>query len=114
MKELRLWIPDTKRPGFTKEMKRQLALVEKTSEDQDTLAFIEHASIMDMKKAMLAVMQECLLPELAEIKSGKSNNAWQPRIHGFPGQVMPPDTRNQYQDVKARCPGSRLCPFMSS
>jgi len=78
MKELRLWIPDTKRPGFTKEMKRQLALVEKTSEDQDTLAFIEHASIMDMKKAMLAVMQECLLPELAEIKSWKSNNAWQP------------------------------------
>jgi len=44
MKELRLWVPDTKRPGFTQEMKRQLTLVEKTSEDQDTLAFIEHAA----------------------------------------------------------------------
>jgi len=44
MKELRLWVPDTKLPGFTKEMKRQLSLVEKTSEDRDTLAFIEHAA----------------------------------------------------------------------
>jgi len=44
MKELRLWVPDTKRPGFTKEMKRQLALVERIPEDRDTLVFIEHAA----------------------------------------------------------------------
>jgi len=44
MKELRLWVPDTKRPGFAKEMKRRLALVEGLPEDKETLAFIEHAA----------------------------------------------------------------------
>jgi len=44
MKELRLWVPDTKRPGFARMMKKQLALIEGTAEDRDTLAFIEHAA----------------------------------------------------------------------
>jgi len=44
MKELRLWVPDTKRPGFARMMKKQLALVEGGAEDRDTLAFIEHAA----------------------------------------------------------------------
>ncbi len=44
MKELRLWVPDTKRPGFAKKMKNQLALIEGTAVDRDTLAFIEHAA----------------------------------------------------------------------
>ncbi len=44
MKELRIWVPDTKRPGFAKDMGDQLALIEGTAEDRDTLAFIEHAA----------------------------------------------------------------------
>jgi len=44
MKELRLWVPDTRRPGFAKEMMRQLALIEESPEDGDTLTFIEHAA----------------------------------------------------------------------
>ncbi len=44
MKELRLWVPDTKRPGFAEEMKMQLAMVEGSMEDEETLAFIEHAA----------------------------------------------------------------------
>ncbi len=44
MKELRIWVPDTKRPGFAREMGRQLALVEGSAEDEETLAFIEHAA----------------------------------------------------------------------
>jgi len=44
MKELRLWVPDTKRPGFAREIRRQLALVEGSPEDKETLTFIEHAA----------------------------------------------------------------------
>ncbi len=44
MKELRLWVPDTKRPGFAMKMKNQLALIEATSEDRDTMSFIESAA----------------------------------------------------------------------
>lgn len=47
MKELRLWVPDTKRPGFAEEMKRQLAMVEGTTEDEEALSFIEHAADWD-------------------------------------------------------------------
>ncbi len=44
MKELRIWVPDTKRPGFSKEIEHQLALIEGSAEDRDTLAFIEHTA----------------------------------------------------------------------
>jgi len=44
MKELRLWVPDTNRPEFAREMKRQLTLVESHPEDKETLTFIENAA----------------------------------------------------------------------
>lgn len=40
MRQIVLWVPDTRRPGFADEMRRQLALVEGTPEDRETLAFI--------------------------------------------------------------------------
>ncbi len=41
MKELRLWVPDTSRPEFTVEMRRQVLLIRDSPEDLDALAFIE-------------------------------------------------------------------------
>jgi len=41
MKELRLWVPDTRRPDFIKEIRRQLTLTEETPDDQETLSLIE-------------------------------------------------------------------------
>jgi hypothetical protein len=43
MRPLVLWVPDTRRPGFDAEIRRQLALVEGDPADRDTLAFIEAA-----------------------------------------------------------------------
>jgi hypothetical protein len=39
-----LWVPDTRRPGFAEELKRQLALVEADADDRGTLALIEAAA----------------------------------------------------------------------
>lgn len=39
-----LWVPDTLRPGFADEFRRQLALVEQAPDDRDTLEFIEAAA----------------------------------------------------------------------
>lgn len=36
-----LWVPDTRRPGFVDELRRQLALVEAEADDRETLDFIE-------------------------------------------------------------------------
>ena len=44
MRELRLWVPDTRAPGFAEELRRQLALVEGSLEDRETLDFITHAA----------------------------------------------------------------------
>lgn len=44
MREIRLWVPDTRRQDFAEEIRRQLALIESSTEDQKTLAFIEHAA----------------------------------------------------------------------
>jgi hypothetical protein len=44
LRQIVLWVPDTRRPGFTKEMRRQLALVEMDANDRDTLDFIEAAA----------------------------------------------------------------------
>mgnify|MGYP001816228082 CR=1 FL=1 len=43
MRQIILWVPDTSRPGFAEEIRRQLALVEGSPEDRDALAFIEAA-----------------------------------------------------------------------
>lgn len=47
MRRIQLWVPDTGRPGFQKELRRQLALVEGGSDDQDTLEFIEKSADWD-------------------------------------------------------------------
>lgn len=38
-----LWVPDTQRPGFADEIRRQLALVEADAQDREALDFIEAA-----------------------------------------------------------------------
>lgn len=43
MRQIVLWVPDTRRPGFVDEIRRQLALVEKSPEDREALSFIEAA-----------------------------------------------------------------------
>lgn len=39
LRQVVLWVPDTRRPGFAEEMRRQLALVEGSEADRETLAF---------------------------------------------------------------------------
>ncbi len=39
LRQVVLWVPDTRRPGFAEEVRRQLALVEGSEDDQETLAF---------------------------------------------------------------------------
>lgn len=39
-----LWVPDTRRPGFADELRRQLALVEMGEEDRGNLAAIDAAA----------------------------------------------------------------------
>lgn len=41
LRQIVLWVPDTRRPEFANEMRRQLALVEGSPEDRENLAFIE-------------------------------------------------------------------------
>jgi hypothetical protein len=43
MRQVVLWVPDTRRPGFADEIRRQLARVEESPEDREALAFIEAA-----------------------------------------------------------------------
>jgi len=43
MRQIVLWVPDTRRPGFADEIRRQLALVEESPEDREALTFIETA-----------------------------------------------------------------------
>lgn len=42
--QIHLWVPDTASPGFQMELRRQLALVEASTEDRETLEFIEAAA----------------------------------------------------------------------
>jgi hypothetical protein len=44
MRQVVLWVPDTRRHGFGEEMRRQLRLVEGSTQDQESLAFIEAAA----------------------------------------------------------------------
>ena len=44
MRQIQLWVPDTTHPRFQEELRRQLALIEHTDEDRDTLDFIEKSA----------------------------------------------------------------------
>ena len=39
-----IWVPDTRRPGFADEIRRQLALVEADAQDREILDFIAAAA----------------------------------------------------------------------
>lgn len=41
LRQIHIWVPDTKRPDFQAELRRQLAIVENTREDREALEFIE-------------------------------------------------------------------------
>ena len=43
LRQIVLWVPDTRRPGFADEIRRQLTLVEERPEDREALSFIEAA-----------------------------------------------------------------------
>jgi len=43
MRQMHIWVPDTKRQGFAEEMRRQLALTEETRDEEEVLDFIESA-----------------------------------------------------------------------
>ena len=44
LRQIHLWVPDTASPRFQEELRRQLALVEASREDRETLDFIEAAA----------------------------------------------------------------------
>ncbi|AHE97291.1 antitoxin MazE family protein [Thioalkalivibrio paradoxus] len=44
LRQIHLWVPDTASPRFQQELRRQLALVEASTEDRETLEFIEAAA----------------------------------------------------------------------
>lgn len=44
MKMLRIWVPDTKAPGFAAEARRQAALLRDAPEEREALDFIEAAA----------------------------------------------------------------------
>lgn len=43
MRQMHIWVPDTKQQGFAEEIHRQLALIEQAGEEEETLDFIESA-----------------------------------------------------------------------
>jgi hypothetical protein len=44
MRCVALWVPDTRRPEFANEIRRQLALTEAGLDDQDDLSFLEQVA----------------------------------------------------------------------
>lgn len=41
LRQIHLWVPDTRRPGFADELCRQVALLKRTPEEQEALEFLE-------------------------------------------------------------------------
>lgn len=44
MRCVELWVPDTRRPEFADEIRRQLALIESGLDDREALSFIESSA----------------------------------------------------------------------
>jgi len=44
LRQIHLWVPDTASPRFQEELRRQMALIEGSAEDRETLDFIEAAA----------------------------------------------------------------------
>jgi len=43
LRQIQLWVPDTSRPGFIDELRRQVGVVESADEDREALDFVERA-----------------------------------------------------------------------
>jgi hypothetical protein len=41
LRAVQVWVPDVRRPGFAKELRRQVALVRGKAEEEEALDFIE-------------------------------------------------------------------------
>lgn len=44
MRPLQIWVPDTRRPGFAEECRRQSALLKDDSQESEVLDWIEQAA----------------------------------------------------------------------
>ncbi|MEN8132598.1 MAG: antitoxin MazE family protein [Pseudomonadota bacterium] len=44
LRQIHLWVPDTNRPGFADELRRQVASLKGAPEEQDALDFIEETA----------------------------------------------------------------------
>lgn len=44
MRPVQIWIPDTRRPGFAEECKRQSLLVKNDKQEKDVLEFLDEAA----------------------------------------------------------------------
>ena len=47
LRQIQLWVPDTSRPGFVEEVRRQVMVVESGHEDREALDFAERAGIWE-------------------------------------------------------------------
>jgi len=44
MRPVQIWVPDTRRPGFAEECKRQSLLVKNDKQEKDVLEFLDEAA----------------------------------------------------------------------
>jgi hypothetical protein len=44
LRQIHLWVPDTKQPGFADELRRQVASLKGAPEEQEALDFIEETA----------------------------------------------------------------------
>lgn len=44
LRQIHLWVPDTKQPGFADELRRQVASLKGAPEEQEVLDFIEETA----------------------------------------------------------------------
>jgi hypothetical protein len=47
LRPVQIWVPDTARPGFAEELRRQVDLLRGTPEEEDSMSFIE--SVQDTR-----------------------------------------------------------------
>lgn len=51
MRPVQIWVPDTRRPGFAEECKRQSSLVKNDEQERDVLEFLDDAADREGWKA---------------------------------------------------------------
>jgi hypothetical protein len=48
LRPIQIWVPDTRRPDFARELMRQVALLYKQPEEQEALDFIEAVGLAEV------------------------------------------------------------------